>query len=426
MNAHCGTPGSRKKIRIAILTAASLAWNPRALREAHTLARADFDVVVYGAGSSPAQIKADESLARQHDFVFKSILPVEHGLLLRMWAIGRRVRIRIGGALYRTLGIENYWQLGVAAELLRHAKKAQADYYIVHLEPAAWVGVQLLNAGFQVGVDMEDWYSEDLLPAARKSRPIRLLRELEHRLLTESAHATCPSAAMSEVLREEYGCAAPLTVYNVNRWCGRDTIDGLSRDRMSRNRPSIHWFSQTLGCGRGLEDLLAALPLVNYDAEVHLRGHPADGFLEWLAGAVPEKWRGRIFVHDLVSESELISRVAEHDIGFAGEMKHCRSRDLTVTNKILQYLLAGLAVVASDTTGHREVTIQAPGAVSLYSSGDFAALAARLNALLASPELLSGAKSAALRAAERTFCWERQEKKLLEAVSYALGARERD
>ena len=425
MNAHDLTPGSCKRIRIAILTAASLAWNPRALREAQTLARADFDVVVYGAGSNPAQITADESLARRHDFVFKSILPVGQGLLLRMGAIGRGIRIRIGGALSRTLGVENHWQLGAAAGLLRHAKKAQADYHIVHLEPAAWVGVQLLNAGFQVGVDMEDWYSEDLLPQARKSRPTRLLRELEHRLLTEGGHATCPSAAMSKVLREEYGCAAPLAVYNVDWWGGRETTDGLSRDRMSRTRPSIHWFSQTLGRGRGLEDLLASLPLLEYDAEVHLRGSPADGFPEWLARAVPENWRDRIFVHNLVSENELLSRVAEHDVGFAGEMKYCRSRDLTITNKILQYLLAGLAVVASDTTGQREVAIQAPGAVSLYSSGDSAGLAACLNALFASPELLSHAKTAALLAAERTFCWERQGRKLLEAVSYALASRDR-
>jgi len=54
-----------------------------------------------------------------------------------------------------------------------------------------------------------------------------------------------------------------------------------------------------------------------------------------------------------VDGDDLLSRIAEHDIGFAGEMPHCRSRDLTVTNKILQYLLAGLAVVASGTAGQR-------------------------------------------------------------------------
>jgi glycosyltransferase involved in cell wall biosynthesis len=102
-------------------------------------------------------------------------------------------------------------------------------------------------------------------------------------------------------------------------------------------------------------------------------------------------------------------------------MKYCRSRDLTVTNKILHYLLAGLAVVASDTSGQREVARQAPDAVFLYPSGDAVVLAARLNALLESPETLERAKAAALRAAEKTFCWERQESRLLEGVSHALA-----
>jgi glycosyltransferase involved in cell wall biosynthesis len=102
-------------------------------------------------------------------------------------------------------------------------------------------------------------------------------------------------------------------------------------------------------------------------------------------------------------------------------MKYCRSRDLTVTNKLLQYLLAGLAVVASDTEGQREVAEQAGEAVVLYPSGEPGALASQLNALLGSPERLSRAKAAALTAAEQIFCWERQEPVLLESVTRALG-----
>jgi hypothetical protein len=126
-------------------------------------------------------------------------------------------------------------------------------------------------------------------------------------------------------------------------------------------------------------------------------------------------------VHALVSNTELLSRITEHDIGFAGETTLIRSRDLTVTNKILHYLLAGLAVVASETAGQREVAVQAPGGVFLYPSGDAPALAARLNTLLGSADALMRAKSAALAAAEETFCWERQEKALMESIHRALG-----
>jgi hypothetical protein len=199
-------------------------------------------------------------------------------------------------------------------------------------------------------------------------------------------------------------------------------MDGLSKDRRDRRLPSIHWFSQTLGHGRGLEDLFAALPLLTHEVEIHLRGKAVSGFESWLVHHVPEEWRGRIIVHELVSNAELLSRIAEHDIGFAGETPLIRNKDLTISNKILHYLLGGLAVVASETAGQREVAMQAPGSVLLYPAGDAPALAARLNILLESADVLKKAKSAALAAAKATFCWERQEKLLLETINRAFSS----
>ena len=48
------------------------------------------------------------------------------------------------------------------------------------------------------------------------------------------------------------------------------------------------------------------------------------------------------------------------------------------------------------------------------------ALADVLNSLLASPERVQLAKVAALAAAQKTFCWEREEGVLLDAVMHAL------
>jgi glycosyltransferase involved in cell wall biosynthesis len=225
---------------------------------------------------------------------------------------------------------------------------------------------------------------------------------------------------MSAALAEAYECRAPAVVYNAFAWEQRQWIDGLQKDRRDARLPSLHWFSQTLGQGRGLEDLFAALPFLRHKIEIHLRGVPTVGFESWLMARVPAAWRDSIFIHDLVSSTELLSRIAEHDIGFAGEMKYCRSRDLTITNKILQYLLGGLAVVASDTAGHLEVARHAPDAVFTYPSGNAEALARRINELLESPEKLSHAKTSALRAAQKFFCWERQEDDFLETITRAL------
>ena len=412
-----------QKRRIAILTAASLSRNPRALKEAGTVAAAGFEVVVYGACFDEAQRQVDEDLADHYGFAFQSVLPVgESWIRSQLLSNWRRIRTRAGVDLSRHLHFENAWQLGPATlELREQAHRAHADYYIAHLEPGAWVGACLNRTGSRVGIDMEDWYSEDLPLEARRSRPVRLLRNLERELLTTGGHSTCPSRAMSEALAREFGCPPPTVIYNAFPWSDRKSMDGLLKDRRDRRLPSIHWFSQTLGPDRGLEDLIAALPLLKHEAEIHLRGKPASGFESWLARRTPDAWRGRIKVHGLVSNAELLSRIAEHDIGFAGETPVIRSRDLTVTNKILYYMVAGLAVVASETAGQKEVEEQAPGGVSLYPSGNSAKLAARLDVLLGSSDALRQAKMAVLAAAERTFCWERQEQELLRSVHRALA-----
>jgi hypothetical protein len=340
---------------------------------------------------------------------------------LRFWLRGRG---RLAKAVHARFGREHHWQIGYFVTALRKAAMhAKADLLIAHSEPALWAISQRSLAGAQVGLDMEDWFSEDLPPEARRNRPLKLLRSNEAAVLRRAAHTTCTSWAMSEALASEYGCCPPTVVYNAFPWSDRQTIDGKFKDRRDRAVPSIHWYSQTLGTDRGLGDLLAALPKVMQTAEIHLRGKPISGFNEWLAARMPEAWRSRVFMHGLVSNEELLSRIAEHDIGFAGEQTNCcRSRNLTVTNKILHYLLGGLSVVASDTAGHKEVAQQAAGAVRIYPSGDAEALASQLTCLLSSPELLCKAKAAALIAAEQTFCWERAAPVLVRSVQSALAA----
>jgi glycosyltransferase involved in cell wall biosynthesis len=332
----------------------------------------------------------------------------------------RRARRKVMTKLHGLTGRESPHQLGFGGDaIMARAQTLPADLFIAHSELCLQVAWRLMRRGRRVGVDMEDWFAEDLLPEARGHRPLRLLRFLERELLTRGAFSSCPSRAMSEALCDHYACRPPLVVYNAFSRAEQQANDGLTKDRRDVSVASICWYSQTLGPSRGLEDLVDALPLLECQAEVHLRGRAAPGMTEWIRSRIPDRWQQRIFFHSLAPNHELLSRIAEHDIGFAGETPSCSSRDLTVTNKILHYLLGGLAVVASDTTGQREVAAQAPGAVELYPSGKPEPLAQALNALLGSPDRLPRAKAASLQAAEKTFCWERQEGALLEAVAAA-------
>jgi glycosyltransferase involved in cell wall biosynthesis len=403
---------------IVILSGNHLCHNPRVIKEASTLAQAGYAVEVLGAWFDSDLKRRDQDLIGRVPFTFSPVADFTTNNAKQF--IGR-IKSKAAKFAHQSLGFESGWQLGpVIAALLKAAHKSEADLFLAHSEAAMMVAASMLKKGRKVGVDMEDWFSEDLLPEMRRGRPVKLLRDLESRLLNEGVHTTCTSRAMGDALAREYGCDQPMVIYNAFAWEDRIRIDGLVKDRRDRKIPSIHWYSQTLGFGRGVEELIAALTLMKEEAEIHLRGKPVVGFPDWLAAQLPPTWRDRVIVHDLVSNDELLSRIAEHDIGFAGEQTHCRSRDLTVTNKILHYLIGGLAVVASDTAGQHEVARQAGRAIHLYRRGDAVDLARRLDFLLSSRTDLARAKEDALVAAEKIFCWEEQAPRLTERVVRAL------
>ncbi|MEO7501181.1 MAG: glycosyltransferase [Gemmatimonadaceae bacterium] len=408
--------------RIAILSGLQLSTNPRVVKEADTLSRAGHDVEVLGATLEIDLASRDRQLLEGKAWTYTVLVDAEsHALAKRLSLFLARARKRLGSELYARFGIITVGQLGIAGPaMLRHCLARPADLYVAHNPQSLWVGMELLRRGRAVAVDMEDWHSEDLLPEDRRGYPVDALRRWERTVLRGAAFSTTTSKRLAEALAESYDCPAPAVVYNSFSLRERDAIDGETRDRIDRGIPSLCWFSQVVGRGRGLETLLDALPDVRIPFEIHLRGKCGAAYRESLLARAPADWRTRIHFHDQVPHEELISRLAEHDVGFAGELPFCRSRDLTITNKILQYLLAGVAVVASDTAGQREVADMADGGVVTFAAGQPRGLADALNLLLGEPERLRTARDKALLAAERYFCWERSVPVLLEQVARAL------
>jgi glycosyltransferase involved in cell wall biosynthesis len=408
--------------RVVILTGSHICHNPRAFKEAETLAAAGYDIEWYGAWFDPELAERDRLLIRDRNWRFTAVTDWTSGTLFsEIRRQTQRSRRWLGLKLHKLFGQENCWQLGYCTpELFRAARKRTGDLFIAHSEPAMWVADKLRRRGRRVGVDIEDWFSEDLLPGARRNRPLKLIRGLEKSLLNKAAHRTCTSNAMSSALASTYSCKPPAAIYNVFPWKDRKSLDNKIKDRVNHLVPSLHWFSQTVGPGRGLEDLFSALPMLSIACEIHIRGNVSTQDRKWLNSLIPLDWKSRVLLHPVVHNDELLSRIAEHDVGLALEPVHPRNKDLTASNKIFAYLLAGLAVVGTNTGGHTEVATQAPGAVFLYKAGDAADLAKCTHKLLFDKQSVADARKAALLAAEQIFCWERVSPRLIESVRAAV------
>ena len=397
-----------------------LAGAPRVQKEAAALVRGGYKVSIRGVWWSDQLAAEDLELAGTIGADFAPLVDLRPK---SKTALKSRIQRRIAVELYQRLGWVTPRSFGNSGpEFVAEAKRLQPDLVIVHSEAGLWAGKKLLEWGLRVGVDFEDWLSEDLLPEARKGRPVAALKELEHYHLKHASYCTTTTVAMAEAMAKDAKVdRIPMAIPNCFPWAERSIALHQPGDPRGEEI-SFYWYSQTVGQGRGLEELGQVLMAVRGNWKLRLRGtlRASEG---WFDKSFPAEIRERVELLGPVSNTELLARHMSHDVGLALEIPYGANKNLTASNKIFDYLRAGLAVIATDTEGQCEVMADCPDAGWLVSAGNFDTLVRALQAAINDPEGLARRKQAALEAAERRWSWERYEPSLVRLIESVLNNR---
>ena len=399
--------------RVLIVTAGPLCRNPRVLKEAATLGRSGLEVTVITVANLERFEAYDRELMRGAPFRRITLDRVSRRTLIRLADVAERGIARVARSAIR-FGFQSPVSLGSFHALRRLVLRTPADLTILHTEIPFCIGSSLVSKGRRVAADFEDWHSRDLLPASRASRPIRLIDGSERYLMQNAVYTSAPSDSMAAALVSAYGGRAPVTIPN------SFPLQPEPRPLPRQRPPSFFWFSQTIGEGRGLEAFLRAWVRCREPSTVCLLGDVSDSYREGLFGLLPSERRSSLRFLPLTSPEALPSLIAEHDIGLALEPDSPESRYLTTTNKIFQYLNAGLAIVATPTAGQREVLAKVPLAGLLTHLDDPDSLAAKLDKMVGDPARLAAMGVASRQGAVQLFCWERFAPLLVGTVSSAL------
>ena len=121
-----------------------------------------------------------------------------------------------------------------------------------------------------------------------------------------------------------------------------------------------------------------------------------------------------------VAYDEFVSSAARYDVGLAIEGPTSRNKELCVSNKMLMYLSAGLAVAATGTPAQAELMGKIPAAGFVFQWDDHQSLAENLSVWIENPDLLVKTKAAAFRAAQEYFNWTHERSKLRSVVESVL------
>lgn len=412
-------------MRVCLITTGHLSTNPRLVKEADALEEAGYDVRVVATKFWAWAEMADRAFQNRP----WSVSTIRFGPVANR---GRDVWFRVRQRGIRSLAAHTdpiklpgaLLDRGahyVTPELGRRATALPAHLYIAHnlgALPAAAAAARRHNA--RLGFDAEDFHRGELREVPETASQRALVAAVEERYLPHCDYVTAASDGIAEAYAAAVGIERPTTVLNVFPLSERDThIDDRElQGEVPETGRSLHWFSQTIGPGRGLEDAVRALPHLPEDVVLSLRGGWATGYereLRGLAEALGVGPRLRVLPH--CPPNEVVRRAAAHDIGLALEVGETVNRDLCVTNKLFTYLLAGLPAAATATTGQRKVCAAVPEATRLYEVGDVAGLVRAVQDLLNEPRASENAR----RAGSERYNWDLERAVFLNVVEQTLN-----
>jgi hypothetical protein len=411
------------KPRVCLLSPAPVWVNPRLVKEADSLHAAGYDVVV-GYRADGDVSRDDAILATKRWRWHRIDVARDRRPLPWMVAAGdQRIAEWLVRAGVRDSAVARSAYCRSDHALMEWAAAQYADLYIAHTQPVlAVAALAAARRRVPFAFDCEDLLAEEAADGGRALWRRTMIRRLERLYLPRAAYVSATSAPMATYLVDNYGLRNALVWHNCAPAADAATLLDPDDRPVTAGPVELAWISATIGPGRGLEDIFAALPWLGSRVALHLYGAVPSAHAAWLESRLASLREGSVVeLHPLQPADRMLVALAHHRIGLSLDADDCLNRSLTVSNKFFLYLQAGLACVATDTSGHRSVFPPGAGYGAMYPPGDVAALVSVLDRLT-DASTLAAAQRAAWEVGRTRFVWDREQSVFLNAVSHALAA----
>jgi glycosyltransferase involved in cell wall biosynthesis len=398
--------------KIALVTSSHLSSNPRLVKEAKALLSHGYEIEIVCSQNLAFLAEFDKKifkdLGQAKIHIVNCLKTSPSSIYLRFLS---KIRLKINTILanfnvviprYRLLKFNR-----VMPEMRRILSSIQADLYIGHnlasLPVVAWAA-SFHNTKY--AFDAEDFHRGEIKDLQEQLA----IKDIEDRFFPDALYISTASPIITREHKKLYPNLNVFTINNVFPLENHDKIE--ADDRLIK----IVWFSQTLGLNRGLNQLLDELHQLDpKNFEIHLRGYHTTDTRESILKSVNSKWQEKIHFYQQCDPEVLSQWLTNFDIGLALENKDTINRNICITNKIFQYLTAGLAILATETEGQTWLLNQIPAAGKIIDTKE-SSIVTILSEWKNDRELLALTKQAAINAARTKFNWDIEQIKLIEIL----------
>jgi glycosyltransferase involved in cell wall biosynthesis len=371
--------------RLLLVTPAELTRDPRA-RRAATAGRA----LGYGVVGLSGRISGEDPAPLSGVDVVRVGRP---GRTSAQWKTGSPAR-RPVAPLRELRGLYRLARLAARTRALRRAGTTIGRTDVVHandLETLPAAALLARDQNSRLVYDAHELYTEFDPDPPRLANAA--LARLERRLAQRADAVVTVSEPIAEELRRRLG-VDPIVVLNAPELDEREPPEPLGG-------PLLAVYQGAFGTGRPLEDLIEAIrraPNVRLTLRVN---RSTRGLLE---RTLPRDLE--IDVRDPVPPDEVVSALHGHHVGLLFDRPLTRNAELSAPNKLFEYLMAGLAIVAPRLPGLQWLEDEQLGV--LFEPGSPTAFAEALESLAADRGRLTELRASARRAAVERYNAEAQ------------------
>lgn len=408
--------------KILLITSAQPSANPRLVKEAKSLVQAGYIVSVIWCPISVWADDFDQQIFKNH----KEINWLKAGYHYKYQPLGywyARIRQKIWQFVYKVIG--NYFDADIKSlvlysqELTSLALQHKAELYIGHnlgALPAIFKASKKYKAKFIF--DFEDYHRGE---SGENSFETKRVIDIENRYVPHISSLTTASPYISDAYKKIFSDKLITTINNC--FPLEYAIENVIK--IPKSPLKLFWFSQYIGKKRGLEKIIQAMSFFSTsDITLTLLGTSTNEIQNYLYDIIDNHnlSRKQIIFLSPVSEKKIVQIASDHHIGLASEYSHNVNRDLCLTNKIFTYLLAGNALILSDTYSQKSFLSENPGIGSFYEQNSVKELTSVLKSYLIDAELLQLHRQGALDLAKTKYNWDIEQHKFIYNVKSVIAS----
>ena len=249
----------------------------------------------------------------------------------------------------------------------------------------------------------------------RSRRILALLAGLVAYIVPRCIKVITVSSPIAEEMRRRYRIPEVSLIRNIPPYKAVQKSDRLRHFLGLASDTRVVLYQGGIQYNRSLDKLVRAAPFLEPNVVMVFMG-PSEGSIQSELEALidSEGVQNRVKILPSVPYEELLDWTASADIGLiVFELDSSLSIRWCLPNKLFEYLMAGLPILASQLDAVVEI-IGAYNVGCIVGSLEPVAIAASINSMLADADALSAMRENALRISQCEFLWEKESQKLVQ------------